>query len=109
MKQLRSTADYGYRTNDDGSIDLICLYCGSTVLKTSAQNELRKAESEHSCEAKTAKAKSAANWIPVALGTSCDSTGAALQQFPVRTRFWVPPYFANLCFQYFTEIFAAKY
>ena len=64
MKQLRSSADYGYRTNDDGSTDLICLYCGSTVLNTAVQNELRKAETEHVCEAKTAKTRSAANWIP---------------------------------------------
>ena len=64
MKQLRSSADYGYRTNDDGSTDLICLYCGDTILNSSAQDDLRKAENEHLCDAKKAKQHSAANWSP---------------------------------------------
>ncbi len=64
MKQLRSSADYGYRTNDDGSTDLICLYCGDTVLNTSVKDDLRKAEEEHLCDAKRAKRTSAANWNP---------------------------------------------
>ncbi len=52
MKQLRCSADYGYRTNDDGSTDLICLYCGDTVFSTSVPAELPAAEDEHVCEAK---------------------------------------------------------
>lgn len=62
--KLRSSVDYGYRTNDDGSTDLICLYCGDTVLNTSISNDLRKAETEHFCDAKKAKLRSAANWSP---------------------------------------------
>ena len=58
MKQLRSSADYGYRTNDDDSIDLICLSCGALLVNSLDSEALRRTEEEHLCTAKREKQKS---------------------------------------------------
>ncbi len=59
MKPFRCSSEYGYRSNEDGSTDLICLYCFKTLIRAADEMELRTAEDEHCCYEKTAKRGSA--------------------------------------------------
>ncbi len=59
MKPFRCSADYGYRSNEDGSTDLICLCCFATVITTGDEDKLRTAEDKHYCYGKAEKRRTA--------------------------------------------------
>ena len=45
-----STLQFAHRTNEDGSIDSICLKCFITVATESSESDLERAEHDHTCD-----------------------------------------------------------
>lgn len=53
MQPFSCNGDYAYRKHDDGSTDLVCLYCYRTLVRSADDNTLARTEATHCCSAKS--------------------------------------------------------